>query len=127
MSDFVRVAETLSRVFRGAVGSSDWGRARVDEDLDAAIALCERVAQATTEIDQCVEQQHCTKVARKVQMGMHHALGDVISSEREDARLQAIMAAHVAYRELSDAVADFLHSPDSLERLSRAFEKTRGL
>lgn len=121
MTDYKHMADTL-RVYKG------FGET---VDLSAAIALCDVAAKAAAEIDPEVERRHveaALQVAFAGNCNMQH-WSDWLLCERTNARLQATLAAHAAYRELTDALAEFFYcgDPDDLKRVERAYEKTRGL
>lgn len=104
-----------------------------DHNLDAAAVLCEAAAKASEGIDPDEERAHCERVAR----GWAEARGtgvwpwptQMLAHEREGARTQAVLAAHVAYKELTDALAEFFYcgDPDDLKRVERAYDKVRDL
>lgn len=101
-------------------------------NIAAAVALCVAAAKATAEIDPDEERAHCANKVRSW-VGAAYEYQSVIANklarEREEARTQAVLAAHNAYRELTDALAEFFysHDPSDLKRVERAFDKTRDL
>lgn len=124
MTDYMKVAEAL----RGTTVHDPMG----DEQpaIYAAIDLCELAAKATAEIDPDEERASCGQYAREFLLLDDAPMRiEMIARAREDARAQAVLAAHVAYRELTDALAEFFHcgDPDDLKRVERAYDKTREL
>ena len=63
------------------------------------------------------EREHCERAA-----AAHYELGYSRHNLTND-----LIRERAAYRELRDAVADFLYSPDSTERLAKALEKVKDL
>lgn len=123
MTDYAKVAKTL-------------GRIKIDEgevnDVITAVHLCEAAAKASEGIDSDEELAHCKHEADfywRIDEGYKPELWELLKQEREAARAQAVLAAHAAYKELTDALAEFFYcgDPDDLKRVERAYDKTRDL